>query len=604
MKNLKILYKLLINWKGQFFASSILLVFGMFFRTLEPLVFQVLIDTFIPFLKSNGTQGTFETGFFSNAIQFFLPSIEDRHSAGVYLISLGILYFGISAIKGAIVFSAKTVNAAATEHSIKALRDKIFEHIQKLPLQFFSDSKTGELTQRATGDIDTVRNFVSTQLVEVIRLSAVFIFSFLMIYTENKFFALVSISLVPITAIASFLFFQKEQKIWRLHEDESDKLNNATQENLSGIRVVQAFANEEHEIEKFEKQNHAKLTIALRHARLHTIYWPISDMIVNAQIFLSVLVGAWLTINGSISIGQLMAFYTYVMMVAFPLRQVSRLLSQMGMALVAVERINEVFHAAEEDLSGIELKEKLKGKIEFKNVSFKYKDTEKLVINKLSFIINPGETIAILGPTGSGKSTLMKLLLRFYEPTEGEIFIDDIPLSNISKTSVRGKIGIVLQKAFLFSDTIGNNISYTQRTKINILETANISGLTNIESTFVNGMDTVVGEKGASLSGGQKQRVALARTLLSDPDILILDDVTSAVDTVTEKEILGNLKKIASERTTLNITHRLSSLSFADKIIILEEGKLTGFGVSDSLIQSNNYFNKVMKIQSNLEVEI
>tara|TARA_B110000495_G_C23032100_1_gene615026 strand:+ start:132 stop:1946 length:1815 start_codon:yes stop_codon:yes gene_type:complete len=604
MKNLKILYKLLINWKGQFFASSILLVFGMFFRTLEPLVFQVLIDTFIPFLKSNGTQGTFETGFFSNAIQFFLPSIEDKHSAGVYLISLGALYFGISAIKGAIVFSAKTVNAAATEHSIKALRDKIFEHIQKLPLQFFSDSKTGELTQRATGDIDTVRNFVSTQLVEVIRLSAVFIFSFLMIYTENKFFALVSISLVPITAIASFLFFQKEQKIWRLHEDESDKLNNATQENLSGIRVVQAFANEEHEIEKFEKQNHAKLTIALRHARLHTIYWPISDMIVNAQIFLSVLVGAWLTINGSISIGQLMAFYTYVMMVAFPLRQVSRLLSQMGMALVAVERINEVFHAAEEDLSGIELKEKLKGKIEFKNVSFKYKDTEKLVINKLSFIINPGETIAILGPTGSGKSTLMKLLLRFYEPTEGEIFIDDIPLSNISKTSVRGKIGIVLQKAFLFSDTIGNNISYTQRTKINILETANISGLTNIESTFVNGMDTVVGEKGASLSGGQKQRVALARTLLSDPDILILDDVTSAVDTVTEKEILGNLKKIASERTTLNITHRLSSLSFADKIIILEEGKLTGFGVSDSLIQSNNYFNKVMKIQSNLEVEI
>lgn len=604
MKNLKILYKLLINWKGQFFASSILLVFGMFFRTLEPLVFQVLIDTFIPFLKSNGTQGSFDTGFFSNAIQFFLPSIEDKHSAGVYLISLGLLYFGISAIKGAIVFSAKTINAAATEHSIKALRDKIFEHIQKLPMQFFSDSKTGELTQRATGDIDTVRNFVSTQLVEVIRLSAVFIFSFLMIYTENKFFALVSISLVPITAIASFLFFQKEQKIWRLHEDESDKLNNATQENLSGIRVVQAFANEEHEIEKFEKQNHAKLTIALRHARLHTIYWPISDMIVNAQIFLSVLVGAWLTINGSISIGQLMAFYTYVMMVAFPLRQVSRLLSQMGMALVAVERIDEVFHAAEEDLSGIELKEKLKGKIEFKNVSFKYKDTDKLVINKLSFIINPGETIAILGPTGAGKSTLMKLLLRFYEPTEGDIFIDDIPLSNISKTSIRGKIGIVLQKAFLFSDTIGNNISYTQRTKINILETANISGLTNIESTFVNGMDTVVGEKGVALSGGQKQRVALARTLLSDPDILILDDVTSAVDTVTEKEILGNLKKIASERTTLNITHRLSSLSFADKIIILEEGKLTGFGVSDSLIQSNNYFNKVMKIQSNLEADI
>lgn len=604
MKNLKILYNLLINWKWHFFASSTLLVIGMFFRTLEPLVFQVLIDTVIPFLKSNGAEGNFETGFFSQAIQFLLPSFDDKHSAGVFLISLGLIYFGISAVKGAIVFSARTINASATEHSIKALRDKIFDHIQKLPMQFFSDSKTGELTQRATGDIDTIRNFISTQMVEVIRLLAVFVFSFLMIYTENKFLAMVSVSLVPITAIASYLFFQKEQKIWRLHEDESDKLNNATQENLNGIRVVQAFANEEHEIEKFEKQNHAKLVIALRHARMHTIYWPISDMIVNAQIFISVLVGAWLAVNGAISEGQLMAFYAYVMMVAFPLRQVSRLLSQMGMALVAVERIDEVFHAEEEDLSGIELKEKLKGKIEFRNVSFKYKNTDKLVLENVSFIINPGENVAILGPTGAGKSTLIKLLLRFFETTDGEIFIDDMPLNTISKTSVREKIGVVLQKAFLFSDTIENNISYTQSTKVNILETANISGLTNIESTFVNGIDTVVGEKGVSLSGGQKQRVALARTLLSNPDILILDDVTSAVDTVTEKEILSNLDEIAAERTTLNITHRLSSLSFADKIMILEDGKLTGFGLSKDLLLSNSYFSKIMKIQSNLEVDM
>jgi ATP-binding cassette subfamily B protein len=604
MKNLKILYKLLINWKWQFLSSSILLVIGMFFRTLEPKVFQILIDTFIPFFKSNGEEGVFKTDLFSNGVQFLIPITEGKYTAGVYLLFLGLVYFGISAIKGGIVFSAKTINASATEQSIKALRDKIFDHIQKLPMQFFSDSKTGELTQRATGDIDTIRNFVSTQMVEIIRLLAVFIFSFFMIYSYNKWFAWISISLVPITAIASYLFFQKEQKVWRLHEDESDKLNNATQENLSGIRVVQAFANEEHEIEKFEKQNQAKLDIALKHARLHTFYWPLSDMIVNAQIFISVIVGAWFTVNGSLTIGQFMSSYAYVMMVAFPMRQVSRLLSQMGMALVAVERIDEVFHAKEEDLSGMELKEKLKGKIEFKNVSFKYKGTDKFVVKDVSFVINPGETISILGPTGAGKSTLMKLLLLFYEPNEGEIFIDDMPLSNISKTSIREKIGIVLQKAFLFSDTIGNNISYTQSTKINILETANLSGLTNIESVFVNGMDTVVGEKGVSLSGGQKQRVALARTLLSNPDVLVLDDVTSAVDTVTEKEILKNLKKLASERTTLNITHRLSSLSFADKIMILEDGVLTGFGLTDVLMESNSYFSKVMKIQSNLEVDM
>ncbi len=602
MKNLKILYRLLIQWKWQFFWSSILIVFGMFFRALEPLVIQVLIDTVLPLLKGQTIEKSVENGFFTKTMLYLIPSIEKNHPFYIYLLAIASVYFSISAIKGSLVFSAKTINASATEKAIKKLRDTIFKHIQKLPMRFFSNSKTGELTQRATGDIDTIRNFISTQVVEIIRLSAVFIFSFLMIYTENKTFAFISISLVPITAIAAYFFFQKEQKIWKLHEDESDKLNNVTQESLNGIRVVQAFANEEFEITKFEKQNQAKLQIALRHARLHTIYWPFSDMVVNAQIFLSVLVGAWFTINGLISTGQMIAFYTYVMMVAFPLRQVSRLLSQMGMALVAVERIDEVMHAKEEDLSGLNIEETLKGKIEFRNVSFKYSESENLILENINFIIEAGETIAMLGPTGAGKSTLMKLLLRFYEPTNGEIFIDDIPLKTISKTCIREKIGIVLQKAFLFSDTIGNNISYTQSEKINILETANLSGLTNIESVFVNGMDTVVGEKGVSLSGGQKQRVALARTLLSNPDILVLDDVTSAVDTVTEKEILNNLKKIAASRTTINITHRLNSLIFADRILILENGKVSGFGDSEALIESNAYFKKVMEIQNSMKV--
>jgi len=603
VKNYKILYNLLADWKWQFLGSSILLVFGMFFRTLEPLVLQVLVDDIIPTLMNNIQDISTNKGLFTKIIYKLLPSFELNYPSYIYFLALAGIYFLISFIKGSLVFSAKTINASATEKAIKKVRIKIFKHIQSLPMSFFSNSKTGELTQRATGDIDTIRNFISTQIVEIIRLSAVFVFSFIMIYIENKTFAFISISLVPITAIASYIFFQKEQKIWKLHEDESDKLNNATQENLNGIRVVKAFANEEYEINKFDKQNKAKLAIALRHAKMHTFYWPFSDMIVNAQIFLSVLVGAWFTLNGIISIGQLMAFYTYVMMVAFPLRQISRLLSQMGMALVAIERIDEIMQAKTEDLSGIDLPTELNGKIEFKNVSFKYKEHSELVLENISFTINSGEKIAILGPTGSGKSTLMKLLLRFYEPTTGEIFIDDIPLKDISRKSVRKNIGIVLQKAFLFSDTIGNNISYAnQQEKINILETANISGLTNIESVFVNGFDTVVGEKGVSLSGGQKQRVSLARTLLSNPEILILDDVTSAVDTVTEKEILENINKLDQSRTTLNITHRLSSLAFANKIMILEKGKITGFDTKNKLLLSNQYFKEVLEIQQNIEL--
>lgn len=602
MKNLKILYKLLIQWKWKFFASSLLLVVGMFFRSLEPLVIQVFVDSIIPSLKKAEVINLKKSNLITDTFIKILPDLASEHPFWFYLLMSGVLYFGISFLKGSVMFVAKSLNAFATEQAMKNLRDTIFRHIQKLPMSYFGESKIGDLTQRATGDIDTIRNFVATQIVDIIRLLSVFTFAFIMIYMQHKMFALISICLVPITAFASYYFFNKEQKIWLEHEEQSDKLNNATQENLSGIRVVKAFANEAFEIKKFEQRNQAKLKIALRHAKLHTIYWPLSDLIVNSQIFLSVLVGAWLTANGSLTIGQLIAFNTLVAMVAFPMRQVSRLLSQMGMALVAVGRIEEVLEAPEEDLSGAKIEKALKGIIEFRNVSFKYKDAEDYVLKNINFKINAGENIALIGPTGSGKSTLMKLLLRFYEPTVGEIFVDGIPLNTLSKESVRERIGIVLQKAFLFSDTIGNNISYTNSNKVNILETANISGLSNVANSFVNGFDTMVGEKGVSLSGGQKQRITLARTLLTEPDVLILDDVTSAVDTITEKEILNNLKTVKANRTTINITHRMSSLPFAHKIMIMEDGEITGFGTEQELEKTNKYFEDVLRIQRNISL--
>ena len=601
MKNLKILYKLLIQWKWQFIWSSILLVFGMFFRSLEPLVIQFVVDALLPALKNQTAIVVSKSNYFNWFASQLIPDITKKYPISFYLLLVGLLYFGISLIKGIIMFSAKAITASATEHAINALRNKVFLHIQKLSMRYFSDSKIGELTQRATGDIETVRSFISTQIVEVIRLLALFIISFSIIYVQHKTFAFVSICLVPLTAIASFFFFNKEQKIWEAHEVESDKLNNLTQENLSGIRVVKAFANEAIEIEKFKKQNQAKLDIALKHARLHTIYWPISDMIVNAQIFLAVLVGAWFTLEGSMTVGQFISFNTYIVMVAFPMRQVSRLLSQMGMALVAVGRIEEVLEEPEESMEGIILNDKIKGNIRFEHVYFKYKDSEDYVLEDIHFEIKAGEHVAMIGPTGAGKSTIIKLLLRFYEPTQGQIFLDDVPLNTISRLSLRQHIGVVLQKAFLFSDTIKNNIAYTNSNKINLIETANISGLSNIDTTFVNGLDTLIGEKGVSLSGGQKQRIALARTLYAEPDVLILDDVTSAVDTITEKEILTNLRQYAASHTTINITHRMSSLAFADKIMIVEQGKLTGFDLAETLAKNNAFFKDVLDIQNHLE---
>ncbi|NNC94862.1 MAG: ABC transporter ATP-binding protein [Chitinophagales bacterium] len=601
--NIKRLFGILDRWKWGYIASGLLLIASIFVRMLEPKIIQIAVDNVILYYQSGGTTSLTASDYWANLFLRLIPKLSLDNLYFV-LLSLGALYMAIAVIRGIMMLIANAITASATEKAIRRLRDRLFSHLQALPLKFYSNQATGELIQRCTGDVDTVRKFMLNQVVDVIRLTAIFGFSFYMIYIIDPRFAWLSILLVPIIAIGGYIFFKMENKVWEAHEVESDRLTTMTQENLNGIRVVKAFAQESYEIRKFDDQNKRKLHMGLQHVKLHAIYWPLSDLMVYMQMSMSFVVGGYFAMKGWITIGELAAVYTYVIMVAWPLRQVGRILSQMGMAVVAIGRIYDILKQEEEDYSGNEITGKLHGKIVFDNVSFKYdEDNTEHVLCDVSFQINPGEKVAFIGPTGSGKSTIIKLLTRFYDPDSGEIYLDDVAISTLSRESLRKRIGVVLQKAFLFSTSIHNNIAYAEpASKRNaVIHAAEVAGIGHIEEVFPEGYDTVVGEKGVTLSGGQKQRVALARTILSEPDILILDDITSAVDTETEFAIFDALNERLEKTTTVIISHRLTSIQQADRIIVLNDGKIEMTGTHESLIRKEGYYLEINRLQSALE---
>lgn len=604
MKNLKQIFSLIKPWWFSFTVSSVLLVIGIFFRMLEPKVFQVAIDYVAPLF----IEADLKAGKLDLVIQFLID-VLDRFSNQSFtnmLLILAVVYLLITLVRAGFIFTAKAINASATEHATERMRNSLFGHIQRLPMEYFSGISTGELIQRSTGDIETIRRFIGNQLVEVLRLTAIFGFSSYWLFKGNVIFGFIAICATPLIAISAIIFFKKEQKVWQLHEDEADKLNAITQENIAGIRVVKAFAQEEQEKGKFEKQNLKKLGVALKHAKLHTVFWPLSDFLVHGQIVLSVLVGGYMVLMQTISLGELVSYYTYIIMVAWPLRQVGRTLSEMGMALVAMDRIQDILKVKEEEneftISDLDTLQT----IEFRNVWYKFSGENKYALAGLDLKITKGETVVLLGATGSGKSVMMKLLLRFYEPEKGEIFVNGRNIKNFDKAVLRRKIGLVLQDAFLFTESLSGNIAYAQKkaTKPAVLEAAAWANLLEVEQIFSMGYETMVGEKGVTLSGGQKQRVSLARTLLQDPDILILDDVTSAVDTATEASILREIKEKWQEKTTLIISHRLTVVPYADRIIVLENGKLDAEGTHEEVLENSAFYRKIHFIQNVLESEI
>lgn len=600
IKNLKDLIGILEGYKFWYFFSSVLLLVSIIARALEPKIFQIAVDYVLVNFQDEAAIDALSRDFVTKRLMTWLPESQNG-KIGAVLLALGLLYMVIAVLRSIFLFSSVTLKDSITDRSIKRLRDNVFRHIQYLPMEFFSGISRGELIQRCTGDIDTIKRFIHQQVVAVLRLSGTFLFSFLMMWNMDWLQAIITVILSPVILFLGYRFFNEERKIWRLHEIEADKLNNLVQENLNGIRVVTAFSNQTYEIDKFHQQNQRKMKMGLKQANLHALYWPLTDFLVHLQLIIAVLFGGYFVIQGRISIGELLGFYTYIGMVTYPMRKLGQVISQMGMAIVATSRISEILEHTRETDEGTFVSEQLHGEIEFRNVSFTYPNEKKPALQHITFKLNAGHQLGITGPSGGGKSTIIKLLLRLYEPTEGEILLDGKDIKSFPKAYLRADIGVAMQKAFLFSRTIEQNIAYVhpQSSSYEIDEAARISEAYEMKLKFPDGFRTLVGEKGVTLSGGQKQRVVLARTLIKWPKVVILDDATSAIDTVTEHKILNSLQEVLSERTSILISHRVASLKKSDFVLVMKDGELIQYGSPEELeALEDGYYYKIYQIQS------
>jgi len=593
MKRLKLLYNIIRERAFWFVGAIALLLVSVFIRTFEPKIVQVIIDNLLK--DKMDTQD-----YFVQKIFHFLEQLPNQSLKYKIIILCG-FYVILAGCRSVFILISRAISYSAAEKSIKEFRVSIFNHIQRIPISSFNILNKGELIQRSTGDIDTIKNFISNHTIELIRLGTLFIFSTYMLFQINVEYAFWSVSLCPIIFLSTYLFFKYEGKVWKIHEDEADKLTNIAQENLNGIRTVKAYNKIEDEIRKFEIQNNRKLEAGMKNIRLHTLFWPMADFLTFIQTIIFVILGGIFVLNHQMTIGGLVVAYTYNSMMTFPLRQAGRILSQMSMALVAMDRIQHILSIPLESDEGKNV-ENLKGNIVFDNLSFRYSDSSAWVLNNISLEIKEGEKIAIMGGSASGKSTLAKLLLRLHEPSQGSILIDNYPIYKMNLTSLRNRIGIVMQQSVLFSMNVGNNLAYANENssfedKHTMLQTA---GFENYETMLPKGLDTEIGEKGVSLSGGQKQRLALARTLIKENDILILDDITSALDKETEKKVLKNVFEMNQNKTILIITHRISTLSKVDRVLVLDaQGSIQCYGNPKDLIKTNSFLIELDKIEKN-----
>ena len=579
------------------YVISILAVgISIFLRFAWPMVLRVTIDSIIgnnPIETSGWMQPLIIAGFdFLGGKSVLVQSLWMCSFILVLLtLSLGIFLF----------FRGKW-SATASESIARKIRDKVYNHLQYLPFDYHVKAKTGDLIQRCTSDVETIRRFFSMQLVEVGRAIFMLFFALSFMLPMSVEMTLISLSLVPFIFIFAVIFFIKVKSAFKASDESEGRLSTVLQENLSGVRVVRAFARQKYEIDKFDKRNVEYRDLTYKLIRLLAWYWSVSDLLSLMQIIAVTVLGTYWAAKGVITLGTLLAFSSYVGMLLWPVRQLGRVLTDMGKALVSIERIQEILDEPIEDMeAGIPVT-KFEGNIEFENVSFQYEDNHPILKN-ISFKVEKGQTVAILGPTGSGKSTLVSLLLRLYDNQAGTIKIDGVDVKKISKKALRENIGIVLQEPFLFSKSLKDNIGLALKDVQEdvIYKAAHIASVHDVIKSFEDGYDTAVGEKGVTLSGGQKQRVAIARTIIKSKPILIFDDSLSAVDTETDVAIRRRLQKLENKSTTFIISHRLVTLAEADIILVLEDGNITQKGIHAELIEQEGLYKRVWAIQNSLE---
>ncbi len=494
-------------------------------------------------------------------------------------------------------------NSKGAEKFIKNIRDRLFEKVLRLPLKWHSDNRTGDIIQRCTTDSETIRSFVADQLTRLLNIIILITVSLISVFSLHSGLAFLTLATIPVVVSISYRFFKRSSALFTDCDESEGVLSSIAQENLTGYKVVRAFGQEKKECTKFNNHIEIYTNKWIHLCKLLSRFWGTNDFVTGVQSMLILVLGTVLCVKGNLSAGELIAFITYNTMLIFPVRQLGRIISDMSKAGVALDRIMYIMNSENEKDEGKKLPF-VPGDITFENVSFAYENT--YVLKNISFSLKQGQTLGILGPTGSGKTTLMLLLTRLYLPAEGRITINGTDIRDIEITSLRRNIGTVLQEPFLFSGTLFENISISAQNASleQINQAAAVASLTQTVENFKDGYNTLVGERGVTLSGGQKQRTAIARMLMTKAPIITLDDSLSAVDTETDFAIRRGLKETFGESTVLIISHRIASLMNADLVIVLENGQITETGKPRELLENDGHFAQIYNIQMTLPEEL
>ena len=522
------------------------------------------------------------------------------------LIALGFLI--LAGLEGGFTFLSGLLAARTAEGTARRLRNFLFDHVQRLSFTYHDRNKTGELIQRSSSDVDAVRRFFAEQVIGLGRIALLFTVNFVALLILNAQLALISVVVVPLIVAISVFFFRRVSKAYDKFQDQDAVVSTTLQENLTGVRVVKAFARQDYERSKFQEQNWERFVRGRRMLAMHSLFWPISDIICGAQLLTGYFIGATMVIDGTITLGTYLAYSGLFVWLIWPMRNLGRLIVQTSTGLVSNDRVMEVIREEREPLTDGKHTPSghVRGDLVFDDVSFEY-EPGKPVLKHISFHARPGQAVALLGSTGSGKTTLVNLLPRFYDYTGGKLTLDGVDLKDYSRQFLRKQIGIVEQQPFLFSRSIRENIAYgvdRPVTDAEVEAAAKAAAIHDVILTFPEGYNTLVGEKGVTLSGGQKQRVALARTLLKDPRILILDDATSSVDTETEGEIRAALERLMRGRTTFIIAHRIQSVMNADLILVFDRGRIVQRGTHDDLLNQPGIYRQIYEVQTRIELEL
>lgn len=554
-----------------------------------PIILQFTIDNVI-----NGLP--IKTGFLS----FFASMLGGVDSIRNNLWLLAIVIILINGLSSIALFVRGESIGLFAESFTKNLRNNLYDHLQKLPYAYHVRAKTGDLIQRCTSDVDQISRFLSNQLRELVYAGLMVIIALTILFSINVKMTFIAMIAFPIIFVFAMRFFKNMQKTFKEYDEEEAEMFTVFQESLDAVRVVKAFNRERFELEKFTKKNEKLTQTSEKMFRLLGMYWGVSDLICFLQILIIVVVSIFEVRAGSITMGNAVIFITYVSTVLWPIRNVGRILSDMGKVGVSIERLEEIFNTPMEDLTLGDTPE-IKGGLVFENVSFIYDDGTDKVLDDVSFTVNPGETVAIMGPTGSGKSSLVHLLTRLYDPSSGRILVDGTDITSIARNHLRSNVGLVLQELYLFSKSIYENIKLAtpNSSENDVYSAANIASIHDVIKSFDQGYDTLVGEKGVTLSGGQKQRVAIARTVINRHPLVIFDDSLSALDSETDASIRKELKDMGSAATTLIITHRVNSAMNADRIVVVSEGRVAQIGTHAELMDQQGLYRRIALIQNN-----